>query len=191
MISYLKGEILKTTDQYVLVKTNDIGYLVRITTKTLSTLREHDVIELYIQTYLRDDRFEHFGFTTWDELEMFQLLTSVNGVGPKMALGVLSAHTSDSIRESVLLDKLEAFTSVSGIGKKNASRIILELKSKLGAEIDLAKLSTSDKNRELIDALRSLGYKSDEIKQMIKDVSLDLPLEHQVKQALTKNSERA
>lgn len=187
MITYIDGVIKQKELDHVLIIANKLGYLVSVGEKQLQSLQEGDSVELYVKTFLRDDHFELYGFLSQEPMDMFDSLMGVSGVGPKMAMGVLNKHSVDEIKKAILTDDVSAFTAVSGIGKKNASRIILELKSKMGAEIDISKLSDNHADEELEQALQALGYSKHEISKMATELPPGLTLNEKIKHVLRGN----
>jgi len=160
MLAYLQGQVINKTLNYAIVATNGVGYRVYGGENFLNELKIGAAAEIYLHHHVREDAADLYGFKTLADLELFELLLSVSGVGPKSALGVLNIATADDIKEAVARDDANLLTKVSGIGKKTAERIVLELKNKViraggGANLSLnAALSGSDE----IDALMSLGY---------------------------------
>ncbi|MCA9397359.1 Holliday junction branch migration protein RuvA [candidate division WWE3 bacterium] len=187
MFSFISGKIKIISQDSLLVYTNHgLGYDIRVGKKALQAAVVDSDIELFTQVYIRDDYYEVYGFVSEDELRMFEYLTGISGVGPKMAIGVLGEHTVESIKNAILSEDIQTFTSVSGIGKKNASRIILELKPKMGSDASLSNLTEDPRDSELLEALKALGYTEKEIKPMMKDIPSDVSLDEQVKLALRK-----
>lgn len=183
MISYLNGLVRSKNGNTVLLVVGGVGYSVMVPQSLLSEFVLEQEVELFVKTYVRDDHIALYGFASPDVLSMFELLTTVSGVGPKMALAVFDVHAPSDIHRAIHDERVEAFTAVSGIGKKNASRIILELKSKLGSEASLATL-TGAQSHELVEALGALGYGPREIESMIRGVPTDMVLDEQLKLAL-------
>lgn len=186
MISYIKGEILSRQEKYIILLNNNIGYKIFATSKLLEKLKPGDDIELY--TYLKhtEDNMSLFGFTSPDELAFFELLISISGVGPRTALGVLEVAKLNDIKQAILRDDPSILYKVSGVGKKTAERIVVELKNKLddlpstGKEIKL-----DSESAEVFDALSSLGYSDSQIRTALKSIPEDIiKMEHRLKHAL-------
>lgn len=186
MLSYVQGQIKNIVANKVLVLTaGGVGYEVSVSSTISADMQEGQQVAFLLKTYFREDHFELYGFLAKDELAVFELLVTVSGVGPKMALGVLERHTVDEVKAAILREDTSAFTSVSGIGKKNASRIILELKPKLSTEeVDLGGLTQGKKDQELESALRQLGYRTQEIADMTHHIPSGLTLDEKIKHAL-------
>lgn len=160
MISFLRGKIINKTLNYAVVEVNDIGYQVFAGENFLNELRLGAEIEIYTHQRIREEANDLYGFRDPEELELFELLLTVSGVGPKSALGVLSIASAGDIKETIVRGDANLLTKVSGIGKKTAERVVLELKNKLirsgasAAVINSAVTLGADE----IDALVSLGY---------------------------------
>ncbi|MDD3285381.1 MAG: Holliday junction branch migration protein RuvA [Patescibacteria group bacterium] len=160
MLAYLKGRILAKSNNYLILEVNNVGYQVFVGEVFLSSLKTGEESELYISHQVREDASDLYGFRSLNELNLFSLLLSVSGVGPKSALGVLAIASPDDVREAVVRGDAALLTKVSGIGKKTAERLVLELKNKIGKSLDGASL-TADLPAGLgdeLDALMSLGY---------------------------------
>ncbi|PIR97309.1 MAG: Holliday junction branch migration protein RuvA [Candidatus Doudnabacteria bacterium CG10_big_fil_rev_8_21_14_0_10_41_10] len=181
MISYLKGSVLSKQANYATVETQGVGYKVFIPVSSLLELRLEQEIELYIRTYVREDQFSLYGFLSPKELELFELLISVSGVGPKVALAVLSGGTVEVITSAIGSGDPSIFTKVSGVGKKTAERIVVELKEKIGT----GDLKSSKDLSESLDALVALGYSKLEAREVLKRISSkDLDSGSIIKEAL-------
>ncbi len=171
MISYLIGKPLLEKDS-VTILTHGVGYGVRATAKTLSSLLELSEVELYIYTHVKEEALELYGFREKSERELFLLLLSVSGIGPKTALGILNFPTSQII-EAVQQADTALFTSVPRVGKKLAQKIIIDLRTQLGAlkELDLTPL-TPDR-QAVFEALQSLGFADSSIHQVMNQVPVE------------------
>ena len=195
MFYYLNGVVAHMAPFLAVIDCGGVGYACRTTNNTLSHLQKGKPAKLYTHLNVREDAMELFGFSTENELNCFQLLTSVSGVGPKAALSILSAATPESLAMSIITGDEKALTVAQGIGKKTAQRIILELKDKL-AQGQIAPGEESyggtgvtvipqDKASEATAALAVLGYGPAEITAALKGLDLEtLSLEAIVRQAL-------
>lgn len=159
MISYLRGKIISKALNYAIVEVADIGYQVFVGENFLAELKNDTTAEIFIHQQIREDANDLYGFKTLEDLELFGSLLSVSGVGPKSALGVISMASAGDIKEAIIRGDANLLTKVSGIGKKTAERIVLELKTKVlrssgGSGLLTSGLAGSDE----IDALMSLGY---------------------------------
>lgn len=165
MLSFLRGTILVKSMDYLLVDVHDLGYRVYVTKTCLSETKKNESIELFLYQHIREDSSDLFGFTTSDELELFEKLISVSGVGPRSGVAILSLAPADSIRQAIAQGDDGMLTKVSGIGGKTAQRIILELRGKL----DHLGNEGSDRSEE-IEALVSLGYSSNQAREALNRI---------------------
>lgn len=198
MFYYLSGTVAHIEPYLAVIDCGGVGFACRTTSYTLSALKKGNKGKLFTYLNVREDAMELFGFSTENELNCFQLLTSVSGVGPKAALSILSAATPESLAMSIITGDEKALTVAQGIGKKIAQRIILELKDKLakgqtasiqGESYGGSGITVIPENKlsEASAALAVLGYSQGEINIALKDVDLDaLTLEQVIKEALKK-----
>lgn len=177
MISYIQGKIIFQDDKSIIIKTDNIGYQIFVTSMLLEKIRKEKLENLELYTYLnvREESLELFGFIDPEELKFFKMLLSVNGVGPRMALHILSLSNLSEIKKAIVNNRAEFLTKVSGVGKKTAERVVMELRYKID-EIKIggkdAKLSTEEE--EVIDALLGLGYRISDAREAIKKIPEDL-----------------
>ena len=165
MIAKLKGVIDTILEQQVIIDVGGVGYGVFVSTKTLSKLLVGEPATLWIETVVREDAITLYGFISQSEHEYFNLLTLVQGIGPKAGLSILSALSPEQISSAILSGDVSAFTAANGIGKKTAERIITELKDNVGkvnVNVELFNISKEMKNdsiaEDAISALSNLGY---------------------------------
>jgi Holliday junction DNA helicase RuvA len=182
MIGSLSGKLEAIDRQRLLVNTGNVGYWVLVAPQEITRYTQGQTLSLYIHTHVREDALQLYGFATLAELRLFEQLLTVSGVGPKLALNVFAAGNANAISQAVTRGDVEFFTSVSGIGKKNAQRLIIDLKGKVGAAGDSLDLSDSDD--ELVNALVGFGFSKAEIAAAIKQLDTGLPVEEQLKLAL-------
>lgn len=183
MLSFISGTIREVDGGMVLIINNGIGYEVAVCGVGL-TFESGDEIAVYVRTFIKDDHMELYGFADKDLLKMFGTLLSVSGIGSKSAAQILSSLTVDEITEAVRTGEARKFQQIPGIGKKVASRLVLELQSTLGEAQTLQKLLEKGDKKELIHALKTLGYSSSEVTTMVQDIPTELPLDEQIQQAL-------
>ncbi len=173
MIGMLKGRIELRQDPYIILDVNGVGYKVLVSQNVLANLPEKEKeLKLYIYTHVREDLLELYGFTDYLDLKLFEQLIGVSGIGCKSAIGVFSVGSRLEIIQAVLQANVAFFTSVSRLGKKNAQKIIIELKSKLGdtTEVDL---SDNTDETEAVAALRSFGFTTKEAAGALRAVHAD------------------
>lgn len=168
MISYLKGKVIFKLKDRIIIEVNNIGYAVFLNDAFLQAVKEGSLQEVFTYQHVKEDILALYGFKTLSELEFFNLLLSVSGIGPKSALSILAIASLDDIKESIVREDPHLLVQVSGVGKKTAERLILELKDKvykMGGNYDL-----SEPNLVLdeIEALIALGYSNSEAREALK-----------------------
>ncbi len=180
MIGYLEGEIKYSGNGKVILFANGIGFTVFIPS-SLSFL-ERDRAQLFIHTHLREDNLSLFGFATPEDLDLFELLISVSGVGPKIGLAIFASANAGNIVKAIESSNLTFFNAISGVGKKTAQKIILDLKSKVSkGDINMKNLEGAS---ELVDSLIALGFQKQEISSVLSGIDSSLSLSAQIREAL-------
>jgi len=184
MIGYIKGELAEVKENYVVIEAGNIGYEVYLPVSSITELPpKNSTVKVYTYLHVREDAFCLYGFLSKDDLEMFKLLITVNGIGPKVALGILSAVTADDLRFAVLAQDSRMIAKAPGVGKKTADKIIFELKDKIKPEsVILQKIenqagdintgSIYGKRDEAVQALMALGYSSSEAYKIISQIDI-------------------
>lgn len=180
MIAYLEGTVLQKTSSYIIVQVGNLGYKVFVTPDVLEA-RLGDNVALYIYMKVSEDGQSLFGLPDFASLQFFELLITVSGVGPKMALAILSAAKADAVRQAIASQDAAIFTRISGVGLKTAEKIIVELKNKVGV---LESALGGSGSTEAFDALLALGYNQREVRDVINKIDTTLPVQEQIKQAL-------
>ena len=188
MIASLHGRLESLASDRAIIGVNGVGFLVNMPTSTLSTLGSiGKEVHLHTHLVLREDGAALYGFASTEELELFQTLIGVSGLGPKLALAVLSAMSVEQVTMAIATGSVALLTTISGIGKKMAERLILELKDKIGAGF-LATPATqmARENADVLAALTSLGYSVNEASRAVTALpsSPELSLEEKVRLAL-------
>ena len=193
MFYYLDGVVAELLPGLAVIDCGGVGYACRTTGNTLSALRRGQRGKLYTFLQVGDGIFDLYGFATRNELDSFRMLIGVSGVGPKAALGILSAGSPETLATAIVTEDERALMSAPGVGKKLARRIILELKDKLsggGAGLELqggASAPFAGKSTEAAQALANLGYSAQEVQAALKGINTDaLPLEEILRQSLKK-----
>lgn len=181
MYQYIKGNIEEIGEDYIVIENNDIGYMIN-TSKTTIMQIGNNLQHRKIYTFLnvKEDGVSLYGFTTKDELDMFKLLQTVSKIGPKVAIGMLSIMIPSDIKLAIISEDSNKLSKAPGVGKKTASRIILELKDKIGDiesiiksnsnEQIIVESSISNEKEEVLDALVSLGYTRSEVYSAIAKI---------------------
>lgn len=184
LISMIRGNIQNIGDEWLDLAVGGIVFRIAVPTSNISQLDpKGSKIELFTSLQVREGSMSLFGFLTEDERKTFEILININGIGPKMALNLLSILSPDSLSSAVNLGDINAFTVVPGVGKKMASRIILELKGKVDLSDQQYKNSPDE---ELTNALMSLGYTLSEIRKAVLNINYSdsATLEDKVRSAL-------
>lgn len=188
MISRLQGKLEAITADSVIVNVSGVGFQVFLPTSTLSTIGNiGKEVKLFTHLHVREDILALYGFGTADELRLFQIITGVSGIGPKAALSMLSAMDVEQLTMAIATGNADLLTTVPGIGKKIASRIVLELKDKIGAGwISTAVAEVAQENTDVLGALVSLGYSAAEAARAVASLpkTKDQSLEDKIKLAL-------
>ncbi|MCA9392139.1 Holliday junction branch migration protein RuvA [candidate division WWE3 bacterium] len=187
MIAYLSGKVIAVEDETLVVSVNDIGYEVYVPNRVLSGVKIDDALELWTIMVVNEKEIRLFGFTQKDERRMFETLNAVSGIGPKSALGILNQASVADVVGAIRNDNVDIFTAVSGIGRKNASRIIIELKNKFSKndKVDVKSImQTHDDAADIFEALAKFGYKKSEVNKALKDVDPSLSTEKKIKDLL-------
>ncbi len=174
MIAHLSGQIIHRSEDSLILDVQGVGYEIFISTSSLEKLQNvNETLNLVIHTSVREDNISLFGFLNYSEKKLFLKLLSVSGIGPKLSMSILAAMPSQELIEAIYREDLVRLTSISGIGKKTAERIILELKDKL---LDLSVIGSSPEERkskksgipeDLVSALVNLGYNRNEIERKL------------------------
>lgn len=184
MISKITGKIILKTDKYVVCEVNQIGYKVHTTTELLNQIVLDQTAEIWTYLAVRENAMDLYGFSNKEELDFFELLLTISGVGPKTAINILNVATVASLRKAINSGETAHLTKVSGLGKKMADKIILELKGKIGSfeETDLGHKEEID----ALEALKSLGYSHKESREALQEIegSHSLTTNEKIKAAL-------
>ena len=188
MIASLHGTLESLGSDWAIINVNGVGFQVYMPTSTLSTLGAvGEEVKLHTHLHLKEDDATLYGFGSVDELRLFQTLIGVSGLGPKLALAMLSAMNVDQLAMAIATGSTDLLTTVPGIGKKMAARLILELREKIGAVVVTTPAAqVVQENADVLAALTSLGYSVTEASRAVATLpaSSDLSLEEKVKLAL-------
>jgi Holliday junction DNA helicase RuvA len=187
MIGSLRGTILeRTTESTVLIEASGVGYLVHVTPRTLGELEPTSDAFIYVHHYVREDAQTLYGFLDRDERRCFEILLATHGVGPNMAMTILATHSPRALVDIVASSDIPALTLVSGVGKKTAERLLIELKSRLHLNIleSSNTLNGSSSIGDVRDALSGLGYSSEEIRDVLREMSATNDSEAMLREAL-------
>jgi len=181
MIGSLRGKIISKKDKFMILEVGGVGYKVSISPDLSSKLKEGEKeIFLFIHTVVREDALDLYGFPDQAELEFFQMLINVSGIGPKGALVILGVASINTLTKAIKTNDLAYLTKISGIGKKTAEKMILELRDKVGEEGDMSLQGELD----ALEALKSLGYSHTEAREALKKVTAGSDTNTKVREAL-------
>lgn len=188
MIGYLKGKIISAKPTQIILDVNNVGYLIYISISTFEKISDQSEVSLYIHTYVREDALNLYGFYTEAEKEMFELLISISGIGPKVALSILSGISVEELQSAIQSENVSRLVSVPGVGRKTAERVVLELKSKVGfIETAASKGIDFTIKQEAVLALTTLGYNQKVADKIVRDLLSSNPtftLEELIKKSL-------
>lgn len=190
MISYLKGKISYKLKNKIIIDINNIGYCVFVSDNFLNDLKVGQENEIFTFQHVKEDALDLYGFKTLEELDFFELLISISGIGPKSALSVLAVAQISDIKESIIRGDSGLLTKVSGIGKKIAARVVLELKDKIFKMEGSGELSSNSSfSSDEMDALMALGYTLPEAREALNQVDVEITdSAERIRQALKRMS---
>lgn len=182
MIGYIKGKVADKGTDWLLVQTSGgVGYKLFATKDLLGSAKEGEDISIHTHLIVREDVLALYGFEDTQAVEFFKALIGISGVGPKSALGILNAGKVDDLKDAINESNVVLFTTISGIGRKTAERIIIDLKNKLSSLSGNASKDTE----ELLTALSALGYNTYEVTRILPELPKDIKsVEERIKQAL-------
>ena len=184
MIAQLEGTIAGIRGNAVILMVGGVGYLVSVSAYTLGKLAGQERVLLHIHTHVREDQLALYGFLHEDELAMFELLISISGIGPKVALSILSIADTKTIRTAIVNKDPSILTRVSGVGKKTAERVIIELQNKVEA-VDIEDQESMLAGQDALLALTSLGYSITQAREALKTIPPDVQdVSSRIRQAL-------
>ena len=179
MISRLRGTVVARTAAGLVLDVGGVGYLLAATPRVTARVGEEATVDTYL--VVREDALQLYGFASTDERELFELLLGVSGVGPKVALAIVSGSTPVELRRAIARDDTARFEAIPGIGRKTAQRVIMELKEKLAGSVDAGAATGALIAR---DALVELGWSLLDAERALADVDESLTVEEQVRSAL-------
>lgn len=189
MIGYLKGVVVAKKIKEVTVLVGGVGYRVRMGEKASAALRQNDDVALWIHTHVREDQLDLYGFPLQDEVDAFETLLSVSGVGPKVAMAIVGTRTVAQIEKAVREADVAFFQSISGVGKKGAQKIIVDLKGKMtvGKDIDLS----TEGDGEVVEALVQFGFSRNEVLGVLSKLESSASVADQIRAGLKILGKRA
>jgi len=191
MIGYLRGKIIFKKPTKIIIDVGGVGYLVNISINTFEKIADREEVSLFTYLNVKDDALDLYGFYSIAEKEMFELLISVSGIGPKTAQSILSGIQIEDLKEALKTANISRIISVPGIGRKTAERMMVELRDKvesLAESVDGALSGTSSLRSDAVAALVNLGYNQKIAERAVRSVTdkkPDISIEELVKEALT------
>lgn len=171
MIGKLTGKITLRGDKFIIIDANGIGYKIFVIPETLKKARNKEEFSLWTHLHVREIALELYGFMEYAELELFELLIGISGIGPKSALGIIGMAPIDTLKQAISAGETTYLTKVSGIGKKTAEKIIIELREKLGgADFMKGGNGMLKEEQDVLQALQSLGYSLREAREALQQI---------------------
>ncbi|MBK7632577.1 MAG: Holliday junction branch migration protein RuvA [Ignavibacteriales bacterium] len=187
MIGFLTGKIISSKPTQIILDVNGVGYLVNISITTFEKISEKETASLFIHTSVKEDSITLFGFFTQSEKEMFELLISISGIGPKVSLGILSGISVDDLKDAIANGNVSRLIAIPGIGRKTAERVVLELRNKVDAIKADGSIKITSAKDEAISALATLGYQRQLAEKVVRDLlseNANYSLEELIRKAL-------
>lgn len=186
MISLLDGKIEFKAEKFVVINVSGVGYRIFVAPETLKKIPEKGAnVKLWTHLHVRDDALDLYGFLHLAELDFFETLISAPGIGPRKALNVLSSAPTDTLRRAIAAGDTSYLSKVSGIGKKTAEKIVVELKEKMAGRGVIVEAPELKDEADALDALVSLGYSQKEAREALQQVPREITsMEKRVKEAL-------
>lgn len=187
MIGYLTGNIISSKPTQIILDVNGVGYLVNISISTFEKISEKESVSLFIHTSVKEDSITLFGFFTQSEKEMFELLISISGIGPKVSLGILSGISVDDLKDAIANGNVSRLIAIPGIGRKTAERVVLELRNKVDSIKSDGSIKETSVKEEAVSALATLGYQRQIAEKVVRDLFAENPnysLEELIRKAL-------
>lgn len=187
MIGFLTGKIISSKPTQIILDVNGVGYLVNISITTFEKISEKETVSLFIYTNVKEDSITLFGFFTQSEKEMFELLISISGIGPKVSLGILSGISVDDLKDAIANGNVSRLIAIPGIGRKTAERVVLELRNKVDAIKEDGTTKEISAKDEAISALATLGYQRQLAEKVVRDLlseNTNYSLEELIRKAL-------
>ena len=184
MINYITGTIIHIETNAVVIETHGIGYYVMVPQHVIGQACVHEQMSLWTSFVVREQSQDLYGFTTRDEYQVFKKVITVSGVGPKTALGLFDTLPLEQFIQALINRDAAAIARTPGIGKKGAEKIVLELADKVESFSSYQSSDVYSSQNDIADALASLGYSTQQIRNILPDIDSSLPLEEQLRSAL-------
>ena len=182
MFGSIKGKIILKKEKFVIVEKDGIGYKISVSYNTLETINKTgDEVHFWTHLHVKEDAQDLYGFLEYAELEFFELLIGVSGIGPKGALTILSVAPIEILKRAIGTGDTSYLTKISGIGRKTAEKMVIELRDKMGKENESGSMQ---QDIDILEALKSLGYTQNETREALKRISGEMDLNKKIKEAL-------
>lgn len=179
----LTGTIARSGQNPIILDVHGVGYAVSVPTRLLPQLTRDSKQIFHVYTHVADDALDLYGFPDQEELLLFKLLLTVSGIGPRTALNIVDQGV-ESVSKAVASSDVDFFTMIPRLGRKNAQKIIIELKSKLGSTKELDLTGNDGETKQLVDALTGMGFARNEVIEVVRKLDSNKPLEEKIRQAL-------
>jgi Holliday junction DNA helicase RuvA len=186
MISLLRGNIAYTDSTFLIIDVNGVGYKVYMAQRALGSMGlKNTPVQIFTYTHVREDMLELYGFLEYADLRLFEFLLGVSGIGPRTALGVFNNGTREEIIKAILRADTSFFAGVPRLGTKNAQKIIIELKGKLGSQGDIDLAGEMPQDNDALEALVNIGYSRQEARKALREIGKEIETtEEKIKMAL-------
>lgn len=185
MIGSIKGKIVLKRDKWLILEASGVGYKINVSPDTLSKVKKiGSETMLWTHTHVREDALDLYGFLDYSELEFFEMLISVSGIGPKSALAILGITSIETLRKAIGTGDTSYLTKISGIGRKTAEKIIIELRDKMTEKVSLLGENSLQGELDALEALKSLGYSQNEAREALKKVKSGTDTNIKIRDAL-------
>jgi len=181
MIGSIKGKIILKKDKFVVVETGGLGYKVNVSPDTILKTKLDETVSFWTHLHVKEDAQDLYGFLNYPELEFFEMLIGVSGIGPKGALAILSVASIETLKKAIGTGDTSYLTKISGIGRKTAEKIVLELRDKIGIEKSDNSLQGEI---DVLEALKSLGYSHTDARDALKQCKSDTSVNVRIREAL-------
>ena len=185
MIGSIRGKITFKTEKFIIVETSGVGYKVNVSPDAVSkTKGVGEETFFWTHTHVREDIFDLYGFLERQELEFFEMLINVSGIGPKGALSILGIASLETLRKAISTGDTAYLTKISGIGRKTAEKIVIELRDKMASDVSAEGGTSLQGELDALEALKSLGYSQNEAREALKKVSPEANTNAKIREAL-------
>ena len=174
MIAYISGTLVEYSPDSLIIDVGGLGYRVHTTPTTVLSLKPGAPVTLFTCFVVRENLQALYGFSSREEADFFEMLISVSGIGPRSAIGILSLADVATLKSATASGDISYLTKVSGIGKKSAEKIVIELRDKIGSSETEASHETFKEDTDILDALKSLGYSTAEAREALKHIPEDV-----------------